>query len=817
MKKILLLSFLSVFYFSSKAQLIYNFNAANGSPTSGVPTGFSASDVTANNTAKTSDFFTTVSASSGYNGASGNGNITTAAKGGNSATDISGLSYFEFTITPSSTERVKISSISFGSKSIGSSGGPTSYIIRTSLDNYNANVALVNINSNSAWTLYNNQFSLPLIGATNTPITIRIYGDNGTGAVGQTNNWRIDDLNVNFVSRPAISNYLMGQNAWLPKGTFGGTTYNGQLNVLWPTIKASGVKMIRIGGSWAEGAMLPGDKVVDLIDSIRKIGAEPMVQVATNRGNISATQAANLVEYVNTTSGRNVKYWIIGNEPDIGSTTANVSTVATYIKSFSSAMKAKDPNILIVGPECAYYNSNYYPSLIGGANDITGKDANGNYYIDVVSFHTYPFGGTQTRAQVVANGQNLGNNVDNLIGLMNNANILNNRTGSNQLKWAITEFNVDYINPSSNTVAGVGVHSFLNGQFWADAFNVGMTRGALTITPWSVQEGGGARGTGDLGYMDGSGATLKPRSSYYHEKMIAENINGNYIQSSNNQSLVTTMGAIRNDTVSVMLVNKSDVTNYSYALQLSEQPVTDPATLKINLLADINVLYKDNIDAQTTIVLVFNKTGDLLKKIVYGITQATNQVAPVQTNYTLPLNWINFSAQKQSNGSVLLNWLVNNLVNTQSFEIEKLVGNNFIKIGTKPSVDGAGNQLYNFIDKNPSSGINYYRIKQLDNNGDFTYSNVVSVKLLNNVHDWEVYPNPITDENPLFHLKINQDAKSLIFKLYSSSAQMLIEKSFKDVKEGNDFNINNQILKAGIYILEVNTEGNKRTEKLIVR
>ncbi|OAQ40292.1 hypothetical protein A5893_04890 [Pedobacter psychrophilus] len=817
MKKTLLFVSFCAIYFSANAQLNYNFNAANGSPTSGIPSGFSASDVTANNTDKTSDFFTTVSPSSGYNGASCTGNITTAAKAGNAATNIANLSYFEFAITPSSTERVKISSISFGSRSIGTSGGPTSYVIRTSIDNYVANVSSVNINSSSIWTLYSNQFSLPLIGAINTAVTVRIYANNGTGAVGTTNNWRIDDLNINFLNRPTISNYLMGQNAWLPKGTFGSAVYNGQLNVLWPTIKASGVKMIRIGGAWAEGAMLPGDKVVDLIDSIRKIGAEPMVQVATNRGNISATQAANLVQYVNITNNRNVKYWIIGNEPDIGSTTAPVATVATYIKSFSSAMKVKDPSILIVGPECAYYNSNYYPSLIGGANDITGKDANGRYYVDVISFHTYPFNGTQTRSQVVSGGQSLSNNVDNLLNLMNNANVLNNRIGADQLKWAITEFNVNFSNPTTNNISGVGVHSFLNGQFWADAFNVGMSKGALTITPWSVHESGGGRGTGDLGYMDGSGVTLKPRSSYYHEKMISDNIKGNYIQSVNNQTLVTTIGAIRNDTVSVMLVNKSDVTNYGYALQLSEQPVTDPAVMKINLFADINVLYKDNIDAQTTVVLVFNKTGALIKKIVYGITQATSQIAPLETNYILPLTWINFSAQKQSNGSVLLNWLVGDLVNTQLFEIERLVGNDFLSIGVKNSTDGKGNQLYNFVDKIPFNGTNYYRIKQLDKNGDFTYSKIISINVLNYTQQWEVYPNPASSENPLFQLRLNEDAKTLIISLYDSSAKKIIEKSLINLNKGSDVIINPEILKSGFYFIEVTQNGIKKTEKLIVR
>ncbi len=816
MKKLLLLFLLSTVYVATKAQLNYNFNAANGSPTSGVPNGFSASDVTANNTNRTSDFFTTISASSGYNGASGAGNITTAAKAGNAATDISALSYFEFTVTPSLTEKVKIASVSFGSRSIGSSGGPTAYVMRSSLDNYSANIASVNINSTSNWTLYKNEFTLPLIGAVGASVTIRIYGENGTGAVGTTNNWRIDDLNVFFLNRPTISSYLMGQNAWLPTGQFGGATYNGILNQLWPTIKSSGVKMVRIGGAWAEGAMLPGAKVVELVDSIRKIGAEPMIQVATNRGNIPSSQAASLVEYVNITKGRNVKYWVIGNEPDLGSVQANVATVANYIKSFASAMKLKDPTILTVGPECAYYNSNYYPSLVGGTNDITGKDGNGNYYIDIISFHTYPFDGNQTRAQVVTSAQGLANNVDNLVGLMNNADILNNRTGINRLKWAITEFNINYLNPSTNNVAGVGVHSFLNGQYWADAFKVGMEKQALTITPWSVQEGGGGRGVGDLGYLDGSGANIKPRSSYYHEKMLSENISGSYIYSSNNQSLVTTLGSFRNDTISCMLVNKSNVTNYSYALQLSEQPITDAATLKINLFADVNVLYKDVITAQTTVVLVFDKTGVLLKKIVYGITEATAQLAPIVTNYTLPLTWLNVYADKQINGSVSLSWLVASLVNTNSFQIERLVGNDFVAIGTKASIDGAGKQLYSFIDNKASNGTNYYRIKQIDNNGDFTYSKIVSVSLLTE-KDWEVYPNPATEESPLFRLIVKEDVSSLSFKLYNSSGNTIVEKTSETVKKGSEIVINNEVLASGFYILEVNQNGIRRAKKLIVK
>ncbi|RZK30630.1 MAG: hypothetical protein EOO57_17485, partial [Hymenobacter sp.] len=326
----------------------------------------------------------------------------------------------------------------------------------------------------------------------------------------------------------AISPYLAGQNAWLPKG-YGGVTYNGILDQLWPVVQRSKVQLIRIGGNGVEFNMPSGPEYVSLIDSIRRIGAEPMVQVAQGRGKYTAAQAAAIVNYVNITMNRHIKYWIIGNEPNLAGTrtVVPVAGVETYIKAWSSAMKAVDPSILVVAPETSFYDTSYLNPLIGGANDITGQDANGRYYVDVVTFHSYPFSGTQTRAQVLAAPQTLAANVDRLLTLLSAANALHNRTGPNALQWAVTEFNIDYKNPVANTVEGVGVHSFLNGQYWAEVFGIGMQKQGLSMMPWSIQEGNGARGDGDLGYLDGAtAATIKPRSAYYHELLVAENLRG---------------------------------------------------------------------------------------------------------------------------------------------------------------------------------------------------------------------------------------------------------------------------------------------------
>ena len=65
-------------------------------------------------------------------------------------------------------------------------------------------------------------------------------------------------------------------------------------------------------------------------------------------------------------------------------------------------MRDADSSIVIFGPECAWYDEAYYKPLIGGAYDITGKDPKGRYFINGVSFHTYPFGDQYSRVISVA-------------------------------------------------------------------------------------------------------------------------------------------------------------------------------------------------------------------------------------------------------------------------------------------------------------------------------------------------------------------------------------------------------------------------------
>ncbi|MEO1054196.1 MAG: T9SS type A sorting domain-containing protein [Bacteroidota bacterium] len=113
----------------------------------------------------------------------------------------------------------------------------------------------------------------------------------------------------------------------------------------------------------------------------------------------------------------------------------------------------------------------------------------------------------------------------------------------------------------------------------------------------------------------------------------------------------------------------------------------------------------------------------------------------------LPVEWISFDAVQQGS-VVLLTWSTATEIKNERFEIERSIGEiDFESIGTMP---GAGTtdeqQDYRFIDSEPDVGILYYRIKQVDYDGQFSYSEVRSL-LIEDAGEIDVsfYPNPNRD------------------------------------------------------------------------
>ncbi len=110
-----------------------------------------------------------------------------------------------------------------------------------------------------------------------------------------------------------------------------------------------------------------------------------------------------------------------------------------------------------------------------------------------------------------------------------------------------------------------------------------------------------------------------------------------------------------------------------------------------------------------------------------------------------PVELTSFTAQA-GNGNVTLNWSTATEINNRGFEVERRTAES--QYTTVGFVDGFGTttetQNYTFVDNSVETGVYFYRLKQLDFNGNFEYSKEVEVNSIGAVSYalGQNYPNP---------------------------------------------------------------------------
>jgi hypothetical protein len=433
-----------------------------------------------------------------------------------------------------------------------------------------------------------------------------------------------------------ISPYLFGQNHWMDRSDEGNRP--GYVYMLWPKVKESGIKTVRIGGGGYERKLPERTKLTGIIDSIQHIGAEPILQVPSH---YTAEQATELVTFFNRNPKRKpIRYWSIGNEPllrvrhDHEAMIKKLDEVYKYLTLLAPAMKAADPTIKIlvfdgeglpVG-NTEKLNDEAYEALCGGRLDITGKDKNGRWMVDGINFHLYPNRLDYNRNDVIFSSTYMVRQATTkVLALIESANKKHGRTGQARLAWGLTEINVNAGNPDRE-VGGIGCPSFLGGQFIAEVYGIGMQHGALTVAPWCINETDRVRT--DFGYL-GLPTEFYPRSSYYHTQMMAMNMKGSFLPTKSSNSFVFTIGSRSEEEICIMILNRDLYNDFEFDLILTSEGESR-SSKPLFVRADIGVdkIIGGSIPNQTTMLFVLSKTGEVKKQYTYGITHNLKNLPP---------------------------------------------------------------------------------------------------------------------------------------------------------------------------------------------
>lgn len=178
----------------------------------------------------------------------------------------------------------------------------------------------------------------------------------------------------------------------------------------------------------------------------------------------------------------------------------------------------------------------------------------------------------------------------------------------------------------------------------------------------------------------------------------------------------------------------------------------------------------------------------------------------------LPVSITEFSATPTSDGSVSLDWETKWEVNAASFIIEKSPDQEvFTEIGM---MDAAGTTYqptsYNFMDNYPY-GITHYRLKQIDQNGDFVYTEIRTVNLDNLTLEFDMYPNPA---DQLLSLNVRPGKVQVpVLTIYDSFGKA-VKKMDLEVLH-TDIDVSDLI--PGIYIVNVVSGTEKVSRKLAIK
>ncbi len=175
---------------------------------------------------------------------------------------------------------------------------------------------------------------------------------------------------------------------------------------------------------------------------------------------------------------------------------------------------------------------------------------------------------------------------------------------------------------------------------------------------------------------------------------------------------------------------------------------------------------------------------------------------------TLPVSLISFDAVKNDN-IVEIVWSTASEINNDYFLVQKSTDN--VVFESIESVDGNGNSnvinKYFTIDSNPHSGVNYYRLLQVDFDGTETFTNTVAVNFAAE-NTITIYPNPTTG---IINI---EGASNFQMKVYTPSAELL----FNTKIDNSDFyKLDLSNYSKGVYIIHLISSNKTEVKRVIVQ
>ncbi|MGE5436747.1 MAG: T9SS type A sorting domain-containing protein, partial [Syntrophothermus sp.] len=221
------------------------------------------------------------------------------------------------------------------------------------------------------------------------------------------------------------------------------------------------------------------------------------------------------------------------------------------------------------------------------------------------------------------------------------------------------------------------------------------------------------------------------------------------------------------------------------------------------------------------IVNIGNVDQDTLNEVVYGNGGENGRTPLTILDVTgqLPVELAAFSAVRENN-NVKLSWSTATETNNLGFEVQRKTANNeFVSAGfIKGNGTTTTKQYYSFVDKELSAENYTYRLKQIDHNGNYSYSDEINVDMIapNQFTLNQNYPNPF---NPTTTISFSIPVKSnIILKVYNIAGEEVANLINNEIMEAGLHNIRFDASKlvSGVYIYKLTADAQTLVNKMML-
>ena len=212
--------------------------------------------------------------------------------------------------------------------------------------------------------------------------------------------------------------------------------------------------------------------------------------------------------------------------------------------------------------------------------------------------------------------------------------------------------------------------------------------------------------------------------------------------------------------------------------------------------------YSFNVPAKKSFTVVVHEVyGSTLTGVPYNLSVSLSDCSGV-----LAVSGLKLTATTDELKQVPLQWTAVDEINVRSYEVQRSTdGAHFASLSSLQAISGGTQHTYNYTDKLPVSGNNYYRIKETDNNGNIAYSNVVRI-IITAVADILIMPNPASDY-------VNIIAKTSITQLQVLNAKGQVLQTIKPL--ANSYKLHVNAMPSGEYFLRIETNDGVVNKKFI--